>query len=307
MNPLIWEFEAIGTQWKITVFNEVMGNQTYNEEKFAKIKIKVANRIEEFDKNYSRFRADSLVTHMSQIAGEFELPADAEPLFSLYYKMFQITKGLVTPLIGQVLVDAGYDAKYSFIQKPMTVPKPWDEVLTYEFPQLAISEPILLDLGAAGKGYLVDIVGELFEKEGIVSYVINAGGDIRHRSAFKNEKNLDESSEKFRVGLEDPQHFDLAIGVVEIYNQSICGSAGNRRRWGNMHHIINPEKLSSPEDILAVWVIADSTLLSDMLTTALYFVTTETLVKHFSFEYCLLRSDYTIESSDGFTGDLFTK
>ena len=100
-------FEAIGTQWQIDF------DLTLSEVRSAQLLAKIKDRIEVFDKNYSRFRSDSIVTKMSQKAGQYSLPDDAEPLFSLYKKLYDSTNGLFTPLIGQLLVESGYDEKYS--------------------------------------------------------------------------------------------------------------------------------------------------------------------------------------------------
>ncbi len=282
-----YEFEAIGTHWQIDIYGDAF---------LEKVKTKIQKRIAQFDAHYSRFRADSLVTLMSQKAGMYLMPDDAEEMLGLYEKVFRITEGAVTPLIGQVLVDAGYDAEYSLVPKTLTRPKQWDEVLSYSHPTLTLSEPALLDFGAAGKGYLIDIVGELLESEGIMSYCIDAGGDMRQRSM---------AGEVLRVGLEHPEHTEQAIGIAYITNRSLCGSAGNRRVWGDFHHIIDPHMLSSPRHILAVWAVADTTLLADMLTTALFFVSPEVLQTEFDFEYVILHADHSVTRSPDFPGEIF--
>ena len=117
----------------------------------------------------------------------------------------------------------------------------------------------------------------------------------------------DARGETLRVGLEHPEDTTSVIGVANISNQSLCGSAGNRRKWADFHHIINPETLSSPKELLAVWVIAKNTLLADILTTGLFFVSPDSLLKHFKFEYLILRPDYSVEKSEGFNVELYTK
>ncbi len=299
-----WEFEAIGTHWRVTLFEEASDGQ--KEALFELIQ----KRIAEFDKNYSRFRDDSLVALMSRTAGEYTLPDDARRMFDVYRRMYDVTGGLVTPLVGKVLVDAGYDSAYSLVQKKMSRPKGWDDVLGYDFPELLVREPALLDFGAGGKGYLVDIVGELLEEHSVRSYCVDAGGDMRHRSVV----GAGVESVFLRVGLENPEQTDEVIGVATIANQSLCGSAGNRRRWpvthngthGTLHHIINPRTLSSPEHILAVWVIADTTLLADILTTALFFVSPDTLTPHFDFQFLILHADHSVTSPPNFPAELFT-
>ena len=290
-----WVFDAIGTKWVIDIYK----NLREDEEVFILSKIK--DRIDEFDKVYSRFREDSLVTLMSQNEGIYTLPQDGLILMSLYKHFYDITNGLVTPLIGQALVDAGYDATYSLVQKKeLTIPPTWETSLIYEHPLLTIKQPVLLDFGAAGKGYLIDLVGELLEENNIFSYCIDAGGDIRHRTMSL------ENNSPLKIGLENPFNVKEVIGVVELSNASIAASAGNRRKWGTFHHIIHPETLKSPDEIVATWVIATTTILADALATSLFFVTPLTLRNHYSFEYLLIKKDSSIEKSDGFNADVFS-
>ncbi|TSC70449.1 MAG: thiamine biosynthesis lipoprotein [Parcubacteria group bacterium Gr01-1014_46] len=286
-----FSFEAIGTTWIIDITKELSSAEE------ALLLEKIKNRIDIFDKTYSRFRGDSLVTKMSKEMGNFTLPGDADKMISLYKKMYDVTGGLVTPLIGQVLVDAGYDANYSLVPKKLTKPLSWQEVMEWNNPILKVKKPEILDFGAGGKGYLVDIVSEIIESTGIENYCVDAGGDMRQRSS---------ELESLSVGLEHPEDFESVIGVAKILNQSLCGSAGNRRKWADYNHVINPETLKSPKDVLAVWTLAESTLLADLLTTALSFVPAETLQKYFKFEYLIFRSDHRIEKSSGFNAELFT-
>ena len=276
-------FEAIGTKWRIDVYQELPS------EKGVVVIDAIKKRIDIFDKNYSRFRADSWVTKLSEEPGTYELPPDAKQMFDIYKELYDITGGLMTPLIGQVLVDAGYDSDYTLHQtKPLSEPLTWNEALEYQPPFITIKKPVLLDFGACGKGYLIDIVGEVLEEYGITHYCVDAGGDILHKDAL---------SAPLRIGLEVPSDLEKAIGVITLPNKSIAGSAGNRRRWKNFHHIINPATLTSPENILGVWAVADSAVLADAMTTALYFCKAETLLKHFTFDYLILYADRSVKGN----------
>ena len=151
--------------------------------------------------------------------------------------MFDLTGGIVTPLVGNLISDLGYDKEYSLKPKEkITAPPDWDEVMTYKHPKLTTKKTVLLDFGAAGKGYLIDIVAEIIKSHDIKTFMINAGGDIRCESS--GEKN-------FTIGLENPKNFKEIIGTVSLTTGSICGSAGNRRRWDKYHHILNTKTLSS--------------------------------------------------------------
>lgn len=285
-----FEFDAIGTAWRILLPKELLPARR------AALLHMILERIELFDKAYSRFRADSLVTQMSLTAGEYELPSDAEALLSLYRKLYDLTAGAFTPLIGQTLSEAGYDAEYSLQSKTLHAPPSWDEVLSYVSPRLTLKRPALIDFGAGGKGYLADLVAEVLEREGVKEYCIDASGDIVYKGA-----------QPIRVALEDPREAGKAIGVAAIAGGSICGSAGNRRQWEDFHHTIDPRTLKSPKHILATWVIASNGLLADALATALYFVPATELLETFSFEYVLMHADFQVEYSQGAPIELFTE
>lgn len=288
-SPEPYIFEAIGTNWQIDLPDGLLASSR------EKLITKIQERITIFDRDYSRFREDSLVTAISKKAGLYTLPSDAEPLFLLYESLYGLTKGAVTPLIGNVLSDAGYDASYSLQSKDLEQPLPWQEVLERKSLELLVKKPVILDFGAAGKGYLIDIVAEIIRGENITSFCVDAGGDMVY----------DNSSDALRVGLEHPTDPEKVIGVATILNQSLCGSAGNRRAWGKFHHIINPHTLESPHHILAVWVVAETTLLADGLTTALFFTEPDRLAKEYQFEYVIVHQDFSIKKSANFPGEIF--
>lgn len=278
-------FEAIGTHWQINIDKDKAG-----------LKTDIKKFIDIFDENYSRFRKDSLVTKMSHKKGKYKLPGNAKKMIDYYKKLYNLTQGRVTPLIGRVMSDAGYDANYSLMPKKLTHPPKWEDVMDYNYPYLEIKKPVLLDFGAAGKGYLVDLVGEFLMRKGIDKYCIDAGGDI----LYKGTKLL-------KIGLEHPDIDSQVIGTVNLKNQSICGSAGNRRRWGKFNHIINPHTLKPVNKIKAVWVIAPSAMIADGLATALFFVNPEKLAKDFDFSYLIINEDLSFDKSKNFHGDIFIK
>lgn len=280
-------FEAIGTVWDIAFYGHAPSAQITQE---------IRDRTNLFDATYSRFRADSFVCKIARAPGLYPLPEDAWPMLDFYKRLYKLTQGAMTPLIGSVLSDAGYDESYSLQPKQLRMPPSWESALTYTASAITIKKPTLLDFGAAGKGYLVDIISDLLVDAGHEPFVINAGGDIlAHNLAAP-----------LRIGLEHPDDPSKAIGVASLSAQSICGSAGNRRKWAGFTHIIDPRTLQSPTHIAAVWVVAGSTMLADGLATALYFAEPGTLAGEYTFEYAILHHDYSLEKSAGFPAKFFT-
>lgn len=285
------QFEAIGTRWDIRILERI------ESERWSGLVDVIRRRIEAFDKSYSRFRNDSLVARMAHRAGRYELPPDGDRLLQFYEQLYEATAGKVTPLIGQIMEASGYDASYSFSKQELRRPPAWEDVLSYEKGVLTLLRPALIDFGAAGKGGLVDIVSELIETAGIRSYVVNAGGDIRYRSA---------ASEMLEIGLENPLDGGEAVGIARLGNGSLCASAGSKRQWGNFHHIIDPQTLESPSQVLAAWVIADETMTADGLATALFFADPAELQQEFSFSYAVLHQGMELQHSADFPAKIFT-
>ena len=278
-------FEAIGTLWLIETDTPLSTRLTQ----------KIFKRIESFDKTYSRFRSDSLVSQIAKKEGIYTFPNDAVELFAFYKKIYDVTNGKVTPLIGGVLEKAGYDATYSFVETAQTKLPLWDEALQWNGNIVKVHMPVTLDVGAAGKGYLVDLVCGLLDVEGITNYIIDAGGDVRHKGALEN-----------KVGLEDPYDPSRVIGAIDVKDKSICASAINRRAWGDgVHHIFDPDFMKPTKEIIATWVIADTAMIADGLATALFFVDPNVLRKQFNFEFLRMRHNGAIDYSTAFEGRLF--
>ncbi len=280
-------FEATGTTWKIDVYSETV---TGNLEK------SIQDLITDFENTYSRFKPTSLITKISTLPNDYTLPLSAKPLFDIYQNLEQLTNGAFTPLIGKNLVEAGYDSTYSFSPKDsLSANIRFGATFEYDFPHLKVKTPVALDFGAAGKGYLMDLIAELLKGSGFFTYSIDAGHDYVISSSHK----------PVRIGLENPMDAQSAIGVVEIKSGSICGSSGNRRNWGKYNHIINGNSLESAKDILATWVIADTGLVADAISTAIFFVDPVLIKEHYQFQYVILYSDYSVNVSDNFSGELF--
>jgi thiamine biosynthesis lipoprotein len=278
-------FDAIGTKWQIETL-EPIGDSTLSA---------INDCVEQFDRAYSRFRSDSLVTEMSNSAGMYHFPDNSIDLLSFYRKIYDLTNGHVTPLIGSMLEKAGYDAEYSLRTREQTPLPAWDEVMSWDGATVTTTQPVVLDIGAAGKGYLIDLIGQILSSNAIDEYVIDGSGDLLHKGPSENI-----------VGLEHPLDSSKVIGTISIQNSSLCASSSNRRAWGeDMHHIFNPHTMQPTRDILATWVIAKTALIADGLATALFFIAPENLKKSFDFQYVRMHSDGIVESSSKFNGELF--
>ena len=288
---VFFEFEAIGTKWWIGIYEPV------GADVLAGLKEAVAGRVERFDKTYSRFRDDSMVAAMARQAGQYGFPVGGRIMLQFYRKLYDLTDGAVTPLVGQLLSDAGYDAEYSLRPKDLKPVPAWDDVMVYRDDVLTLKQPALLDFGAVGKGFLVERVARLLRGAGVRRFCVDASGDML----------FEHPDQYLRVGLENPDDSDQVIGVVDLADKwALCGSAGNRRAWAGFHHIMDPRSRTPAKGVKAVWVMSRQAMEADGLTTALFFVSPQALTRNFSFEFLILHEDGRIEHSHGFPAQLFT-
>jgi len=255
-------FEAIGTRWSVTTGSPLD----------TALLGAVHRTIDDYDRVFSRFRPDSTVMAAARAPGIFPLPAEtAAPLLALYDRLAALTEGAVSPLVGASLEHLGYDAGYGLRPLPGYLPAPrWDEVCDWDGERLTTRAPVVIDVGAVGKGQLVDLVAGVLERAGVTRFTVDAGGDLRHRGA----------APALRVGLEHPGRADgrTVVGVVEVEDGAVCGSAPNRRTWGDgVHHVLDARTGAPTRGVAATWGVARSAMLADAAATALFFVPPERL------------------------------
>jgi len=160
---------------------------------------------------------------------------------------------------------------------------------------LVSQRPLVLDVGAAGKGYLVDLLSALLQDAGHTEFVVDGSGDLRHAGPVD-----------LQVGLEHPFEPRQVIGTVPLRDRALCASAVNRRAWGDgLHHILDARNGHPTREVVATWVITDDALTADGLATALFFTDMETLTRTFSFSGVRMFRDGSAEISRTFPGEVF--
>ena len=252
-----WRFEAIGTRWSI----ETPVALTPDD------RVAVSDLIARVDLTWSRFRTDGGVARL-QRGDEVDLGPGADDLLDLYDRLHVLTAGAMNPLVGGALATLGYDAELSLTRHgdPAAAPE-WSDVRRRRPNHLQIPPGAVLDVGAAGKGWLVDRVADLLVERGHAP-TVEAGGDLAHRGP-----------EPIRVALEHPADASHAVGVVELEpHHALCGSAINRRVWADgLHHVLDARTGRPTTGVVATWALAPTAAAADGCATALFFVGPERL------------------------------
>lgn len=281
-----FRFEGIGTHWEISTADPLE----------AAVRKRLLGIVEEYDHIYSRFRSDSLVSRIAKEPGQYSLPPGAEDLARIYATLYRLSGGRITPLIGGSLERLGYDAGYSLRPRGAPLPPPsWEEALRWEGRSLVTRRPVVLDVGAAGKGQLVDLLSAELHRCGLHDFVVDGSGDMRHAGG-----------QPVAVALEHPYDASQAIGMLELSERALCASAANRRAWGDgLHHVLDGATGAPVQTVIASWALAPTALEADALATALFLVETTQLEKEFEFDWLLVHSDGRARFSGAFKEKLF--
>ncbi len=123
-----------------------------------------------------------------------------------------------------------------------------------------------ITLDGIAKGHIVDRVGSVLQNQGITSYLINAGGDIR--SAGTKENRL-----PWTVAVQDPLKRDNFPDVIELGDGAVATSGSyeiyfDRERLH--HHVVSSRSGVSPRQSTSVSVMAPTTMAADALATAVF-------------------------------------
>jgi thiamine biosynthesis lipoprotein len=285
-----FRFSAIGTQWEIDTGHPL------SEELRQQVRVLT----EDVDRVWSRFRADSLVTRIAcaEGGGRFEFPTRDAALLDLYDRLVDATEGGVDPLVGRDLELLGYDARYTLIPDEAAIARrrrdSWAADVRRDGSAIVTDHPVVIDVGAAGKGHLIDLLAAALRAAGIERFVVDGSGDLRHRGP-----------DPVVVGLEHPLLPDRVIGTVPLQDAALCASATRRRAWGNaLHHILDGRTGRPVRDVVATWAIAADAATADGLATAL-FVADPPALRSFAFSWVRMLADGRVQWSDDFAGELF--
>ncbi len=286
----VHRFAAIGTDWQIDT------KLTLPD----RLRAEIADLCEDFDRAWSRFRPDSLVTEIAHApgGGRFAFPDRDAALLDLYDRLAAATDGAVDPLVGRDLELLGYDATYTLTPDhaglAARVPNSWARDVRRDGTEIVTARPLVIDVGAAGKGHLVDLIAQLLLEAGIDVFVVDGSGDLRHRGP-----------EPVAVGLEHPTLPGRVIGTCPLHDGALGASATTRRAWGeDLHHVLDGRTGKPVTDVVATWTRAADAATADGLATAL-FVADPDALSSFDFSWVRMLADGRVQWSDDFPGELF--
>ena len=219
-------------------------------------------------------RAISLaLDRMQELDTKFNHLNPKSPIYTFNHDGTPITDPEVLGLVKVALEvardsDGAFDitieplvATWGFYGKSPHVPEDKDirnalDAVGYQFLVLEDSklekkkESVRIDLGGIAKGYIVREAAKVLRKEGVMSGLIDAGGDVYGLGK--------KGSDLWKIGIRNPRGEDL-LGYVEVEDLAVMGSGDYERFFEEngkkYHHIFNPKTGYPAEGVIGTTII----------------------------------------------------
>lgn len=217
------------------------------------------------NRSLSTYIANSDISKINK--GDSTIVVDAlfDEVFQKSHRIFVETNGVFDPTVGTLVNAWGFG--------PEEITPNMDSLKVAELMKRVGFQKVRLlnghvvkehpqtyfDFNAIAKGYGIDLIGRLFEKNNCENYLIELGGEVRAHG--KNSKD-----KLWRVGIEDPNEDgtrSLGQIVVTLNNESMATS-GNYRKFkinesGKKYvHTINAlTGFATESDLLSATVISN--------------------------------------------------
>lgn len=290
----------------ITIY-DVNGNSTAEE-----ICTGASGMLDALDDTLSRTKSDSLITRINDNAYSSAVDVDAATynMLKSCTQLSDLTDGAFDITLGNISDMWGFGKENTVKPddtelKKLAGRKNYENIVfNYEEQTVAFSsDGFSIDLGAAAKGYAMDMMDTYLRNSGVTSAVVDFGGSIL--TIGSNDGN----SWNIKVTADET---NASIGTLTFDEGYIATSNGAKRYVEydgvKYHHIIDPDT-SYPADsgVKSCTVYSGSGLISDALSTAFFVMgadkTAEFYSKYNIAEYIITLTDGTIITSDGIAAD----
>lgn len=237
---------------------------------------KALAEIARLDGMLSSFNPDSEVSEVNRQAGVKPVKVSPETLAvvdrALYFA--SISGGAFDPTIFPVMRLWGFGGPEYRVPSRAEIEQAL-ALVDYRNVQLdkqesavfLVQKGMAIDLGAIAKGYAVDCMAEVLRKEGVSSFLINAGGNV-YAQGIKPDKT------GWTVAVIDPRKPEDYLGIVKARDISIV-SSGDYERFFEVngvryHHIMDPGTGYPSRTCRGTTVLLPSSTDADALSTALF-------------------------------------
>jgi FAD:protein FMN transferase len=233
--------------------------------------------MEDYENKLSFFKNESLIWKFNNsLIDSLFLDEDLKETLSISKELFNKTEKHYDITIGALSEIWNFDDE--IIPSNDEIEK---AIQVTDFEKLKIKNGYLhkpagmkINLGSLAKGYIIDKTVEYLKQQNVISGFVNAGGDMR---IFGNKKS-------FKIGIQHPRsESSELIDVIDVENRSVVTSGDYERFFIkddiHYHHIIDPLTGFPSQNAISVTVIAETALIADAYSTALFLLEPQQAIK----------------------------
>ena len=131
---------------------------------------------------------------------------------------------------------------------------------------------VKIDVNGIAQGYSVDVIADFFEKNGIVNYIVELGGELRVHGKKQP------GNEPFKIGIEAPSDNDFVSHPMEkilVADSGGITTSGNYRKYyesngKKISHLMDPHTgYSIQNEMISVTVYAKDAITADAYDNSL--------------------------------------
>lgn len=253
---------------------------TIEHEDPAPIIVEVEKRLTMYEHRFSANAADSELSQVNQAAGKH--PVHVHPdLFSLAQigKEHSCAPGsqlniAIGPLVQSWRIGFS-DARVPSaeeIQALLGITDPHKIILDPEAGTIYLTQAgMKIDLGALAKGYIADRIVDYLKDAGVVSALINLGGNLIVMGPSPKR-----ADRHWRIGIQNPiKSRGNSQVILRVLNKSVVTSGIYERHLEvngeSYHHILNPQTGYPAEtEIASLTIVSDLSVDGEIWTTRLF-------------------------------------
>jgi len=268
---ILLQGRTMGTTYNIKVV------ATKDQVEALNLQQKIDAALKQLNQEMSTYIPDSELSRFNQsrTADVIEISAGLQRVIQESIRLGKLSHGKLDVTVGPLVNLWGFGPEQRPEKEPsaellaQTQAKIGLQYLHLQGNKLSKSLPELyVDLSTIAKGYGVDIVAEIIEKQGIVNYIVEIGGELRLKG-FKS------TGELWAIAIEKPMTNERSVQQVIIPKDNAVATSGDYRNYfeaegKRFSHIIDPVT-GKPinHKLVSVTVIHPSSMTADGLSTML--------------------------------------
>lgn len=233
--------------------------------------------MEDYENKFSFYKKESPIWKFNNsMIDSLYIDEDLKEIFSISGELFSKTNSHYDITIGALSEVWDFDNEIIPSKKEIEKAIQITDFKKLKFQNGYLHKPagMKINLGSLAKGYIIDKTIEYLMQHNVISGFINAGGDMR---IFGREK-------PFRIGIQHPRsESNEMIDVINVENRSVVTSGDYERYFVKdgirYHHIIDPFTGYPSQNAVSVTVIAETALIADAYSTALFLLEPEQALK----------------------------